>query len=159
LHKRNNWDVVNIFGSISEEAEVHFAQLGPKLSHKVIFNFRMVEYINSCGVRAWINFFREIEETRKIVFEECTPEIVSHIHMIPNFRGNAHIKSVHASYSCNKCNNNIWVLFEENTNLPAHSGDVLPRVECERCHYEMEMEDLEDEFFNWCYAVPRTDQV
>ena len=94
IGKKGDWDHVVYAGPINEDTEVHLARVAAQLGKNVIFNFRQVEYVNSCGVRSWINFLRDIQEGREVIFEECTPEIVSQINMIPNFRGKAHIKSV-----------------------------------------------------------------
>lgn len=149
VEKKGNWEQLLYAGPINEDTEVHLTPLIAQLGPNVIFNFRKVEYVNSCGVRAWINFLREVQKNRKVIFEECTPEIVSQINMIPNFRGSAHIKSVYASYACDQCDHQKWELFEEGRNLPQSSGAGVPTPKCEKCGSEMEMEELEDEFFAW----------
>lgn len=149
IEKKGNWEQVIYSGPINEDTEIHLTPFVQQLGSNVIFNFRKVEYVNSCGVRAWINFLRDVEKGRKIIFEECTPEIVSQINMIPNFRGNAHIKSVYASYACEHCENQKWELFEEGRNLPQNSTDTVPTPKCDKCGKMMEMEELEDEFFAW----------
>ena len=113
IEKKGQWEQLMYAGPINEDTEVHLKPMITSLGPNVIFNFRKVEYVNSCGVRAWINFLREVQKNRKIIFEECTPEIVSQINMIPNFKGTAHIKSVYASYACDSCDAQKWVLFEE----------------------------------------------
>jgi anti-anti-sigma regulatory factor len=149
IEKKGNWEQLLYAGPINEDTEVHLMPLIAQLGPNVIFNFRKVEYVNSCGVRAWINFLREAQKNRKVIFEECTPEIVSQINMIPNFRGTAHIKSVYASYACDKCDHQKWELFEEGRNLPQSSTAGVPTPKCDKCGSEMEMEELEDEFFAW----------
>ncbi len=153
IEKRGQWEQLRLAGAINEDSEVHFASMVSQLGANVIFNFQKVESVNSCGVRAWINFLREAEKGRKIIFEECTPEIVSQINMIPNFRGSAHIKSVYAAYACESCEHHQWVLFEEGRNLPQTSSDSLQTPQCEKCQGAMEMEELEDEFFAWVDAA------
>lgn len=149
----DGWERVAIAGPINEDADVALEDLQPKLSAQIIFNFKQVSQINSCGVRAWINFLRSVEKDRKIVFEECTPEIIGQINMIPNFRGKAHIRSVYAGYVCPECEYQQWKLFEEGRNLPAYKNLDLPAVPCPNCGCkEMEMEELEDEFFQWMSA-------
>lgn len=153
IEKRGNWEQLVYSGPINEDAELHLNPIVSQLGPNVIFNFRKVEYVNSCGVRAWINFLRAAEQGRKVIFEECTPEIVSQINMIPNFRGSAHIKSVYASYACDNCGHHQWHLFEEGRNMPQSSGEELPTPKCEKCGGELEMEELEDEFFAWLDAA------
>ncbi len=152
IGKKGEWDHVVYAGPINEDTEVHLGRIGPQLGKHVIFNFRHVEFVNSCGVRSWINFLRDIQEGREVIFEECTPEIVSQINMIPNFKGTAHIKSVYASYSCESCENQDWELFEEGRNLPATPDDEVAEKACSKCGAEMEMEEMEDEFFAWLVA-------
>ena len=123
IGKKGDWDHVVYAGPINEDTEVHLARVAAQLGKNVIFNFRQVEYVNSCGVRSWINFLRDIQEGREVIFEECTPEIVSQINMIPNFRGKAHIKSVYASYACDNCENQAWELFEEGQNSSIYRLD------------------------------------
>ena len=152
IEKKGDWEHLRYIGPINEDSEVHLAPLVQQLGPNVIVNFRQVEYVNSCGVRSWINFLRDMEKGRKVIFEECTPEIVNQVNMIPNFKGSAHIKSVYGSYACDNCDHHQWQLFEEGRNLPANLSEGLPEVKCEKCKSEMEMEELEDEFFAWLSA-------
>ena len=153
IGKREQWETLSVQGPITEDAEVHLTPLVSALSSNVIINFRNVDYVNSCGVRAWINFMREVEKDRQIVFEECTPEIVSQMNMIPNFRGTASVQSVYASYMCSNCDDQRWVLFEKGVNLPTSSSSGIEPHRCEACGNAMEMEELEDEFFSWVDAA------
>jgi anti-anti-sigma regulatory factor len=152
IEKKGQWEQLLYAGPINEDTEVHLTPIVGQLGPNVIINFRKVEFVNSCGVRAWINFLREAEKGRKVIFEECTPEIVSQINMIPNFRGSAHIKSVYASYACESCDHQKWELFEEGRNLPGSSDASVPPPKCEKCGAQMEMDELEDEFFAWLDA-------
>lgn len=147
IDQKDGWDVVRYIGPINEEAEVHLSQVLPKLGPKCVMNFRQVEYVNSCGVRGWINFMRNLEKNRQVVFEECTPEIVMQINMIPSFKGNAQIHSVYSFYSCSSCSHQQSVLFVDGKNLPKTPDDEIPPVACPKCGNQMEMEELEEEFF------------
>ena len=141
---------VILVGEINEDAEMTLGELKQQLPNQACtFNFKNVSSINSCGVRAWINFLRDAEGGRKISFEECTPEVVSQINMIPNFKGSASIKSVYAGYFCDACENHSLQLFQEGSNLPTDMNIDLPDVVCKNCGEIMEMEELEEEFFGW----------
>ncbi len=153
IEQKQGWDVMHYVGPINEEAEVHLAQILPRLSNKLIINFRQVAFINSCGVRGWINFMREVGKGREIVFEECTPETVMQINMIPSFRGSAKVKSVYASYRCENCSHQQGVLFEKDRNLPKASDDDINEQKCPKCGSGMEMEEMEDEFFAFVDAA------
>ncbi len=152
LINKDGVDHIHYVGPINEEAEVHLAQVQSKVGAKVVVNFKQVEYINSCGVRAWINFMRELEKNRQVTFEECTSEIVMQMNMIPSFRGNAKVKSVYAAYDCENCGNKENKLFEAGKNLPEDGNFEFPPVHCSKCKHEMEMEELEDEYFAFLEA-------
>lgn len=153
IEKLGEWERLSYSGPINEDTEVHLTPMISSLGPNVVINFKNVAYVNSCGVRAWINFLREAEKNRKIVFEECTPEIVSQINMIPNFKGHATIQSVYGSYSCPQCQHTRWLLFERGKNLPSASSDEIPNPPCEKCQTPMEMEEFEEEFFAWVDAA------
>ena len=152
IEKNGDWEKLMYTGPINEEAEVHLNQLTTQLGPKVIINFKQVTMVNSCGVRGWVNFMRTLEQNREIIYEECTSEIVMQINMIPSFKGTAKIKSVFGAYSCEDCGNNENVLFENGKNLPASEDDEVDAPKCGSCGEEMEMEELEEEFFAFVAA-------
>ncbi len=152
VEKKGDREKISFVGDINEDAEVHLKSIVTSIGPKVTFNLRGVTSVNSCGVRAWINFMRDAERNRDIVFEECTPEIVSQINMIPNFRGSAHIKSVYAGYACDSCEIQQWKLFEEGRNMPASADAGVEELKCPKCGETMEMDEIEDEFFGWLDA-------
>lgn len=147
-----DWQRCYFAGVINEDSETTLAGLVAQVPQKVVFNFRRVESINSCGVRAWISFIRQISAGREVAFEECTPEIVSQINMIPNFRANSRVLSVYGSYTCGQCNHHRNELFQEGRNLPTEVGTALQPVMCEKCGAAMEMDEIEEEFFAWLAA-------
>ena len=149
IEKKDGIDVINFDGDINEDAEVSLNELKSQLGPSCVFNLKKITSVNSCGVRAWINFIRDVDENRSIQLEQCTPEIVSQINMIPNFKGKSKIQSVYSSYMCENCDTQKLVLFEEGKNLPITSEDEIPPVKCPNCEEDMEMEELESEFFGW----------
>ena len=152
ITEESDWTKITYIGPINEESEVHLSQLLGRLGKRCVFNFKQVEYVNSCGVRGWINFMREAEKGREMMFEECTSEIVMQINMIPSFRGSAKVKSVFASYVCDACQNHEQVLFVQGKNLPENGDVTIEPRNCGECGEEMEMEELEDEFFAFTAA-------
>lgn len=147
--EKGDWDTVKFKGYINEDAEVHLATVPAQLGPKVIFNFKEVAAINSCGVRAWINFLRDVQKDREVIFAECTPEVISQINMIPNFLGSAKIQSVYAEYGCESCGHQEMHLFVEGKDLPTSPDDDFSERACPKCGEEMEMEEIEEEYFAW----------
>ncbi len=148
----NDWEKVAYIGPINEEAEVHLAKIVGSLGPKVRISFQQVTMVNSCGVRSWVNFMRELCKGRTVEFVDCTSEIVMQINMIPSFRGDAKIISVMGSYSCDGCGAQKSVLFEQGKNMPKNDSDPVEAPVCSQCGETMEMEELEEEFFAFVAA-------
>ena len=149
VEKQQDWEHIHLKGPINEDAEVVLPQLEQQLATQCIFYFDEVSNINSCGVRAWIHFIRRNSAKHKMIYEGCTPEIVSQINMIPDFKGNATIKSVLASYHCPSCDTTQLIRFERGVNLPQSADEGVEAVACPNCNNVMENEELEEEFFAW----------
>ena len=149
ISKNGDWEKLSLIGPINEDAEIFLPKLLQSLGTNLIINFKSVESVNSCGVRAWITFIRDLEKGRTLIFEECTAEIVSQINMIPNFRGSATIQSVYAGYSCAHCGHAQSELFVKGKNLPASAGDGAGDIACGKCGKTTEMDEIEEEFFAW----------
>ncbi len=147
IEQNQGSDKIHYAGPINEDAEVHLGSLLKGSAKKCTFNFKDVEYINSCGVRAWINFMRDFSKEREVSFEECTPEVVMQINMIPSFKGSAKVDSVFGSFACEKCGEKKSVLFENGKNLPTPDHMEVEKIKCPKCSSEMMMEELEDEYF------------
>ncbi|MCX6130980.1 MAG: hypothetical protein NTX25_18220 [Proteobacteria bacterium] len=151
--QKDGWDHINYAGPIDAEAEVFLGQLIPKLGKQLVVNFKNVSSVNSCGVRSWINFMRDLQKDQKtIVFEECTSEIVMQINMIPSFKGYAKIQSVYGCYVCDNCGHEENILFEAGKNLPTDPSDSMQPIKCSSCSTDMELEESEEEYFAFLAA-------
>lgn len=152
ITKEQDWEWIEYIGPINEESEVHLAKIAANLGPKVRIKLDQVTMVNSCGVRSWVNFMRDIESGRTIEFHRCTSEIVMQINMIPSFKGNATIYSVFGTYTCDNCGSHKNILFEKNKNLPDSESEDIPPPACDGCGEEMEMEEIEEEFFAFVAA-------
>ena len=83
-NKGSNKTVI-LRGIIDEDAD--FSQI-QKLTGPLVFNFKELTAINSCGIRTWVNFLKEMAKV-KISFEECPPLVVRQMNMVPSFVGHA----------------------------------------------------------------------
>lgn len=155
IKKTEKFDLIEYVGPINEESEVALGNALAGLGSKVRIDFSNVEYVNSCGVRAWINFLRELERNRQVEFINCTPEIVTQMNMIPSFKGRSTILSVYGGYTCEVCENKQLILFEKGKGLPSGDDEInLNPVKCNKCGEEnMELDELEDEYFSFNLAM------
>ena len=141
-------DMIFLNGKINEDAGGPLNDLLEKIGPKCTINLKEINEINSLGVRLWVNFMRKFEQTRSVILEECTPEIIKQINMIPNFKGKSTIHSLYARFICDNCGSKKLELFKTGENMPKKQEAVhLHEVKCPSCSKKMEMEEVEDEFF------------
>lgn len=109
-------------------------------------NLAGITSINSLGIRAWVNFMKEISN-RPVFYEECPPVVVRQMNMIPSFLGSAKVLSVYAPFVCENCDEEKLVLVPE---MALAKSDVeLPEpFKCESCSEgEMELDGHPKQYF------------
>ena len=139
VQEKNGWSYVYFKGPFDEGAGIHFVRLYDLVGKKARFNFKEVPNINSSGVRAWMLFIRDFKDGREVIFEECPPEVVSQINMIPSFSTGCTIESIYAPYLCDSCGAKRLVLYTLPGDLPKIESGRTPS--CEKCSEETQLED------------------
>ena len=137
---------IKLSGIINEDSEIPLEKILNELvpGEPVTFNFSGIKSINSLGVRAWVNFMRKVSEKCPTLFEECVPEVIMQINMIPSFRGTAEVRSFFVNYVSDATEKSFRVLVETNS-LPSKTLPIPPL--CPDTGEPMETEELEDEYF------------
>ena len=83
--------------------------------------------INSCGVREWVNFVRDLQACDSLWFARCSPTVVMQLNTIYNFRGARGWSSFLAPYVCEACHVDEYKLLD----VAEHFPDSAPRT-CRR---------------------------
>src|SRR6266571_3360514 len=144
IKERPGATVVEFFGEIDENAD--FAELRRRLKGAVLFHLAEVRRINSCGVREWVNFVRDLAGVGgELSFVACSPAIVTQLNMIYNFRGPAKIVSFLAPYVCAACDSEEEKLLDVKAHFPGRSREP-PDFTCPRCSGTMELDDLPERY-------------
>lgn len=135
-------------GEIDENAD--FGDLVDRLHGALIFDLASVRRINSCGVREWVSFLRELTVAGKadLTFVACSPAIVTQMNMIYNFRGPARVRSFLAPYVCTRCDAEEEKLLEVAECFPGRRRQP-PAFSCPRCDGPMELDDLPERYFSF----------
>lgn len=147
IEERPGFTIVNFCGEIDENAD--FSELRRRLKGSVVFRLEEVRRINSCGVREWVNFVRDLPSITDLTFTHCSPAIVTQLNMIYNFRGDAKVRSFYAPYVCEHCSTEEEKLLDVETQFPGGRVEDVPVFECERCHQGMEFDDLPERYLSF----------
>ncbi|MBI4404911.1 MAG: hypothetical protein HY537_12155 [Deltaproteobacteria bacterium] len=130
---------INLQGTIDEDTKFDDMK---NITTPIIFNFKGVGTINSCGVRSWVNFIKELSNL-EVTYEDCPPVIVRQLNMIPSFRGHAQVVSVYIPYICASCDTEKMVLVPHD-----QWGSVNPVIMCDNCaKEEMEFDGDPEQYF------------
>lgn len=139
--------IVELSGAIDEETNSALGELYSKASKDLIISFKDVDYINSLGIRSWINFIRHIEEGRSVTFRDCTPDVVMQMNLISNFRGNAKIESFLGEYTCDNCGEEGLISFKV-TNRKELDQLIANQI-CPNCGSEFTLEEDEENYLQF----------
>lgn len=136
---------VKLVGRLTEDANLGALLADLRGKPRLRIELSEIGGINSCGVREWVNFTRELCGTTELVLEKCSPAIVNQLNMIINFAGTAEITSVLAPYICDDCG------FEKDILIPIEPGKqpVLPTDTCPECNAELIFDSVEEFYFRF----------
>jgi len=138
---------MSIAGSLDENSEVILNNALSEMRTSCVIDFSKTNNVNSCGVRAWIQFLQKAEEKAKISYTNCVPDIVIQMNMIPAFKGEAKIISLQAPFFCESCGTTKNITQKtENTSLQKLMADA-ETVSCESCKSNMEFEEVIEDYY------------
>ncbi len=147
IKERPGFTTVEFFGEIDENAD--FAELRRRLTGNVVFHLAEVRRMNSCGVREWVNFVRDLPNVEELTFTHCSPAIVTQLNMINNFRGAARVRSFYAPYVCDECGNEEEKLLDVQSQFPNGNTNRVPPHICSKCQKPMDFDDLPERYLSF----------
>lgn len=149
-----NWHI-DLSGTIGETYELfHLDFRGVK--HTTL-NFEKTTYLNSVGVKSWINWLSRVVPPLVLTYTHCPRLIINQINMVAGFlpRGSS-VQSFYVPYHCEKCSAEKSLLLESGTGFTA--GDAISKqpkinapdeVKCDKCQSEMEMDVIFASYFKF----------
>lgn len=143
VHEGENAWVVIFHGAFDEDAD--FSGI-PKDRGTLVFNFRGVTRLNSCGIRSWVNALKGLAGIR-VVFVECPPIVVRQMNMVPSFVADAEVQSVIVPFLCGNCDAEKLFLLSGPALKDARAR-VTRKQPCMNClQGELEFEESPDAYF------------
>lgn len=130
-------------GVIDEDTEFEALK---KAGSNLVINFKGVTSINSCGIRTWVNFMKDLASA-KIVYEECPPLIVRQMNMVPSFMSHAKVTSVYVPYVCDECESETMTLVTHDK-FGNGNPSIPESMTCTSCKEgEMELDGNPKQYF------------
>jgi anti-anti-sigma regulatory factor len=147
LTNRDGVTTLKVAGVIDEDNEL--ASLEGKLGGgATVLDLAEIERINSCGVRDWVNWLGRIEKQgARLVFVNCSPQIVSQLNLVHNFTANGIVKSFYAPYFCARCKKEKLLRLEARDLAKSAPIAKAPLCRCDECDGAMDFDELEESYF------------
>lgn len=140
--------VVRLRGEINENAD--FSELAVMLKGDVDLDLEGISRINSCGVREWVNFVRDLKVS-SLRFARCSPTVVLQLNTIYNFRGRARVDSFLAPYVCEACHSDEYRLLRVEDHFPERGVRPMsaPAFRCGKCGGVMMFDELPERYLSF----------
>jgi hypothetical protein len=133
-------------GEIDESSD--FSPINVDQYEGVVIDFKDVNGINSCGVREWINFLKNLDG-KSVSYVNCPKIIVDQMNMINNFIGlEFKIVSIELPYYCDECDEEVQKLYPL-ADLVEGGELTIPECKCETCDGEMEFDEIPEQYFSF----------
>lgn len=151
LSRLTQWDIIEeheyprvvIKGDITEATS--FRDLLPVMVGRVDFDVSQVTYINSLGVREWVEFLRQAP-IQGYEFHACSIPFVIQASLVEDFVGRGTVTSFFAPYHCEDCDLQEERLLQSATILA--SDELAPPVfNCPNCDGTLEFDDIPRRYF------------
>ena len=110
------------------------------------FELEHIRNFNSCGIREWIYFIKDMSENGQMIFKSCSVAVIDQINLIPDSIGNAQIESLFAPYYC-ECQGEVNKLIDVKSSYDLLSKKLAPEFNCDKCGQPLEFDALEESYF------------
>ena len=132
--------LLRLVGPIDDQAAKILAETLPHVGRTVTLNLAGIEYFNSLGIRAWVNFLKVLVEGRQVYYEECPMDVIQQINMMPAMSRGVEVLSFQGDFACPDCGHEQRLLFSCKEGRSV-LYDRLEQQPCERCGGQLQLED------------------
>jgi hypothetical protein len=115
-------------------------------SPQIVFDFKELKGINSCGIRSWITMLEKQLAGKKVIYLNCPSILVQQINLVQGLLPkNGEIHTFMAPYFCEKCDKEYSVLISAKD----IQGLKAPEVKCPSDASVMDFDAIEKQFFTF----------
>jgi CheY-like chemotaxis protein len=150
------WEVIDkgevlqviLRGDITEKTDFETlrAQLGTR---NLVFDMSGVRYMNSTGIRKWVDFLEELDADMSYSFVRCSSGFVMQLSLVGRAAGRGQVISFMAPYRCENCDRESEHLIKT-ADLHMSGGQGVPeppRFDCAICGEPLELDEMPERFF------------
>jgi CheY-like chemotaxis protein len=151
--ERRGGVLVMLRGDIVEKTSFD-ALLGQLSSLAITFDMAGVRYLNSTGIRRWVEFLERIDSEAQYEFVRCSVAFVTQLGLVSRAVGRGHVVSFMAPYYCEMCDRESQQLLQTKALAGAAGAvPVAPAFDCPQCGSPLEFDELPERFFAFMQAA------
>lgn len=153
------WEVVErrdglhvmLRGDITERTD--FSTLRSQLgsARNIAFDLHGIRYLNSTGIRRWVEFLESIDSEAAYSFVRCSVAFVSQLGLVARATGRGKVISFMAPYRCEACDRETEHLLQTGSlSIPvgkAHPNP--PAFQCSVCAEPESLDEMPDRYFSF----------
>ena len=122
----------------------------PRIAAKnITFDLGEIDNFNSCGIREWVHFMKDMDTLGPIKFKNCSITMIDQINLVPDTLGHATITSFQAPYYCPTCptGGELVCSIDVQQHLSSIQKKTSPQFDCPKCQQKLEFDALEESYF------------
>jgi CheY-like chemotaxis protein len=141
-------EVITFQGSFTEETD--FSELVRHLEsvRRAEFEMSGVRYINSWGVRCWLDFLDRLPGELEYSFVRMSMVLSAQANMVLRMLGRGDVRSFYVPYRCDPCDRNEDRLLQREA-VVLDAPIALPLMRCIHCGNELKLDDIAERFFSF----------
>jgi hypothetical protein len=128
---------------------------------EITVDLKDITYINSIGVKGWVDWALKIPKSCKVIFLNCPHVMINQFNMVVGFMPiNGMVKSFFAPYHCESCSHEKIELFSEGIEYfynppPGQAAINYPEEKpCPKCGEKMEADFFRSKVFKFLPQKP-----
>jgi CheY-like chemotaxis protein len=150
------WEVVDkgavlqviLRGDITEKTDFEMlrSQLGAR---NLVFDTSGVRYMNSTGIRKWVEFLEQLDADTSYSFVRCSSGFVMQLSVVARAAGRGKVVSFMAPYRCESCDRESEHLIKASDlhRVEGRSVPEPPAFDCAVCGEPLVLDELPERFF------------
>lgn len=135
--------VVQVGGSLDGRATLPDLGFVPG---RLVISLSQLAFINSLGIRHWVNWIKTLRTEKEIVLTHCAPPFVRQLSILHTFiPDGARVDSICVPYYCDQCCNEEQKLIQVETEL----GTLPSVIPCVNCNGEAKLDVVKSLYFKF----------